>query len=109
MTTKFISDLGPKSALIAPRPLFEKAILMCPMVVPLRYPFCVKLDAFSVFTGYVFGCKRSLQMKYTSKLRLNKQISRNLHRYNAYSRLGLPDVTCFHTVNLAHLVTSLTS
>ena len=46
----------------------------------LPQPFCVKFDAFSVFTGYVFGCKHSLQLKYSSKLRLNKLISRNLHR-----------------------------
>ena len=72
------------------------------------YPFCVKFDAFSVFTGYGFGCKHSLQLKYSSKLRLNKHISRNLHRQNAYRRLRRPDVTCFHNVNLARLVTSLT-
>ena len=40
-------------------------------------PVCVKFDAFSVFTGYVLGCKHSLQLKNISKLRLNKQISRN--------------------------------
>ena len=69
------------------------------------YPFCVKFDAVSVFTGYGFGCKHSLQLENSSKLRLNKQNSRNLHRYNAYSRLRRPDVTCFHNVNLARLVT----
>ena len=36
------------------------------------YPFCVKFDAFTVFTGYVLGCKHSLQLKYGSKLRLKK-------------------------------------
>ena len=68
----------------------------------------LKFDAFSVFTGYVFGCKHSLQLKNSSKLRLNKQISRNLHKYNTYSTLRRPDVRCFHNVNLARLVTSLT-
>ena len=58
-------------------------------------------DAFSVFTGYVVAT--CLQLKNSSKLRLNKQISRYLHRYNTYSRLRRPDVTCFHNVNLARL------
>ena len=72
---------------------------------PFPLPFCVKFDAFSVFTGYVLGWRHSLQLKNSSKLRLNKQISRNLHRYNTYDRLRRPDVTCFDNVNLARLVT----
>ena len=37
-------------------------------------PFCVQFDAFSVFTGYVFGCKHGLQqLKYSSKLRLKNR------------------------------------
>ena len=46
---------------------------------------------------------------FPSRFASNKQISRDLHRQNAYRRLRRPDVTCFHNVNLARLVTSLTS
>ena len=37
--------------------------------------FCVKFDAFIVFTGHDIGCKYSLQLKYRLKLYFNKQIS----------------------------------
>ena len=54
--------------------------------VPMRQPSghisfskrFASFDAFAVFTGYVIGCKHSLQLKNSSKLRLNKEISRNL-------------------------------
>ena len=61
------------------------------------------------FTGYVIGCKHSLQLKNSSKLRLKKQISRNLLRKNADGRLRRPGVTCYNNVKMMHFVTSLTS
>ena len=60
-----------------------------------------------VFTVNDIGCKRCLQLKNISILRLNKRTSRNLPRKNAYRKLRLPDIACFHYVKL--LVTSLTS
>ena len=56
-----------------------------------------------VLTGYI-GWKQSLQLKISSKLGLNKQISGNLLRKNAYRRLSWPDIMCFHTDRLALLV-----
>ena len=60
-----------------------------------------------MLSAYLLGM--FLVAKIARNYGLTKQISRNLHRYNAYSRLRRPDVTCFHNVNLARLVTSLTS
>ena len=70
--------------------------------------FAPKVHASSIFTGFVIGWKHSLQLRNNLILHLNKHISRNLLRKNAYRKIRRPGVACIHKINLALLVTSLT-
>ena len=63
-------------------------------------------DASSMITGYDIGCKHSLQLKNSCKLRLNiLEICLDV----LYRRLWRPDIACIHNVKLALLVTLLMS
>ena len=71
---------------------------------PSRFASNLMLPAYLLGMLMING----LQLKNSSKVHLNKQITRNLLRKNDYKKLRRPGVTCFYSVNLGRLVMSFT-